>query len=597
MENAISNFSGRVKVTEREVIEVMNRISELSKRIMCIERIFYLEILPFLDKQYGNQWQANDCLDLVQPLLECYSEYSDACLPVDIEEQYDDNLQVINDSELSDIFGDTRLKADSPENSPDTSNLLPNEGSTLVTCGNYSGVNETGNPISQVSDEWSRTSAVLRKIAVNVDEKSPCKVEEISKDCVSSTSEICEVKENFLENKNIPIKVISSLQESGIVLNEHGLNPRAHSVVSCKTETEKLDKCGETDIFEGNCCNVSPQYLLDVPRERVSRHDLILENEEERSVDGSKNATLVIHDLMEANDDQTAITQDSHYMNETGDSKTQTAGIKNSHKHSGLAQDLSHRDSDSIPELVLSETSISDSPNRLVKCKNNSPFSKKRSKKSWTLSPISAIEAEPCLGAISPSLSPPRNRSSPRAASGSSGSSSQRLVTLLEAAADGNISQVRRLLSQGTPVDVKNENGDQPLHLASRNGHLPVMVILLRNGAPVNVANKSGDLPLHLAVERGHLSLVKLLVTKYGVDVNAKGANGRTALELAVAAVHEKIVKFLRENEAPGRLCEEKKIDGGSPVPWKKTSGCTIILSVICFAVFVILKFKIWPEL
>ena len=50
---------------------------------------------------------------------------------------------------------------------------------------------------------------------------------------------------------------------------------------------------------------------------------------------------------------------------------------------------------------------------------------------------------------------------------------------LLEAAEEGRISRVRRLLSMGASINARDENGKSPLALASHNGHNKTTRILL----------------------------------------------------------------------------------------------------------------------
>lgn len=50
---------------------------------------------------------------------------------------------------------------------------------------------------------------------------------------------------------------------------------------------------------------------------------------------------------------------------------------------------------------------------------------------------------------------------------------------LLDASEDGGISQVRRLLKKGASINARDENGNSPFALATRNGHMKTARILL----------------------------------------------------------------------------------------------------------------------
>ena len=52
---------------------------------------------------------------------------------------------------------------------------------------------------------------------------------------------------------------------------------------------------------------------------------------------------------------------------------------------------------------------------------------------------------------------------------------------LLDAAENGSISQVRRLLKEGASINARDENGNSPFSLATRNGHNKTSRILLEH--------------------------------------------------------------------------------------------------------------------
>ncbi|KAL9888981.1 uncharacterized protein ACN427_008415 isoform 1-T4 [Glossina fuscipes fuscipes] len=68
------------------------------------------------------------------------------------------------------------------------------------------------------------------------------------------------------------------------------------------------------------------------------------------------------------------------------------------------------------------------------------------------------------------------------------------------------------------------------LHLASRNGHKPVVEVLLAAGVSVNLLTPSGS-ALHEAALCGKESVVKTLL-KAGIDLNATDAEERTVLDI-----------------------------------------------------------------
>jgi len=57
---------------------------------------------------------------------------------------------------------------------------------------------------------------------------------------------------------------------------------------------------------------------------------------------------------------------------------------------------------------------------------------------------------------------------------------------VLRAAAAGKTETVLYLLSQGGDVNVKDKNGNTPLHWATINGYTETVTVLLTHGARVN---------------------------------------------------------------------------------------------------------------
>lgn len=86
------------------------------------------------------------------------------------------------------------------------------------------------------------------------------------------------------------------------------------------------------------------------------------------------------------------------------------------------------------------------------------------------------------------------------------------------------LSSSEQLMTNAIHATDKYENS--PLHLAARDGHLPIVQLLIEKGADVNMRNKDGQSPLHLAVRRKNcIDLVKHLISN-GADVNSVDRNG-----------------------------------------------------------------------
>jgi len=118
--------------------------------------------------------------------------------------------------------------------------------------------------------------------------------------------------------------------------------------------------------------------------------------------------------------------------------------------------------------------------------------------------------------------------------------------SLHQAAADGDIEQVKSLISKGADVNEKDPGGKTALHCASEKGHTEVAKLLISQGAYVNAIGWKMT-PLHFAAMSGDKKTVELLLSK-GADINAKDRYGRTPLFEAMkssAAGCKEVVKFL----------------------------------------------------
>jgi len=120
--------------------------------------------------------------------------------------------------------------------------------------------------------------------------------------------------------------------------------------------------------------------------------------------------------------------------------------------------------------------------------------------------------------------------------------------SLHQAARDGDIAQVKLLISKGANVNEKVD-GSTPLHPAAEIGHKDVVEFLIANGADVNARGNANWTPLHLAATAGKRDIAELLITK-GADVNAKDMDGRTPLWWAQVRRQSQIVDLLTRHGA-----------------------------------------------
>jgi RNA polymerase sigma-70 factor (ECF subfamily) len=119
---------------------------------------------------------------------------------------------------------------------------------------------------------------------------------------------------------------------------------------------------------------------------------------------------------------------------------------------------------------------------------------------------------------------------------------------LHQAAADGNIEAVERLLDEGEEPDMPNKQGATPLRVATMRGQAEVAKLLIARGADANARDNEGRSHLHVASHFGHRDVVEALLAA-GADAAAEDDDGATPLSLTRSP---EIAKLLREHGAAG---------------------------------------------
>ena len=98
-------------------------------------------------------------------------------------------------------------------------------------------------------------------------------------------------------------------------------------------------------------------------------------------------------------------------------------------------------------------------------------------------------------------------------------------------------------------VNLPEDDGLTPLHLAAENCHTNVVVLLLNKGAKIGVQGSDNETPLHLAAQEGCTNVVAILLEK-GADMNARDKQGRTPLVRAQQWHQTNVVTLLQQHGA-----------------------------------------------
>nr|XP_042131425.1 ankyrin repeat domain-containing protein 27 isoform X1 [Peromyscus maniculatus bairdii] len=109
--------------------------------------------------------------------------------------------------------------------------------------------------------------------------------------------------------------------------------------------------------------------------------------------------------------------------------------------------------------------------------------------------------------------------------------------------------KLARIPANGLGVNVTNQDGSSPLHMAALHGRTDLVPLLLKHGAYSGARNTSQAVPLHLACRQGHFEVVKCLL-EANAKPNKKDLGGNTPLILACSGGHHQVAALLLQHGA-----------------------------------------------
>ena len=111
----------------------------------------------------------------------------------------------------------------------------------------------------------------------------------------------------------------------------------------------------------------------------------------------------------------------------------------------------------------------------------------------------------------------------------------------------GDVEHVAEELAKDPHVlNLPDDSGFTPLHLAAARCRTNVVEFLLEKGADVERKSKDGSRPLHLAAQEGCTNVVTMLLARKA-KINARDDQGRTPLKRAADWGQNSTVEFLRQ--------------------------------------------------
>jgi ankyrin repeat protein len=152
------------------------------------------------------------------------------------------------------------------------------------------------------------------------------------------------------------------------------------------------------------------------------------------------------------------------------------------------------------------------------------------------------------------------------------------LVSIHEAALNGQLNDVTALLKSGIRPDTLDQEGRTPLSYAAYNGNTEIMGLLIRNGADVNIADKYGRTALMMASSGPYPMAVKMLLDQKADPNLVDTEEHFTALMYAAAEGQLECVRILLLYKADPDM---KDKDGEDALTFARNNGHKAVVTLL----------------
>nr|XP_058901996.1 ankyrin repeat domain-containing protein 27 isoform X3 [Kogia breviceps]XP_058901997.1 ankyrin repeat domain-containing protein 27 isoform X3 [Kogia breviceps]XP_058902000.1 ankyrin repeat domain-containing protein 27 isoform X3 [Kogia breviceps] len=117
--------------------------------------------------------------------------------------------------------------------------------------------------------------------------------------------------------------------------------------------------------------------------------------------------------------------------------------------------------------------------------------------------------------------------------------------------------KLAKIPASGLGVNVTNQDGSSPLHVAALHGRADLLLLLVKHGASVGARDAKQAVPLHLACQKGHFQVVKCLLDS-NAKPNKKDISGNTPLLYACSRGHHEVAALLLQHGASINASNDK---------------------------------------
>eukprot|EP00210_Caulerpa_lentillifera_P006979 g6674.t1 len=121
------------------------------------------------------------------------------------------------------------------------------------------------------------------------------------------------------------------------------------------------------------------------------------------------------------------------------------------------------------------------------------------------------------------------------------------------------------IISKGADINAKNQDGESPVFLATKNNCVDSLRVLLEAGADPNVKTESENYALHEAVNEGYVEAVMLLLS-HGADRKEIKKDGKSPVDLALSVAISRQINCTRIRDSLGGIGESGVLQDVSDV-------------------------------
>lgn len=151
------------------------------------------------------------------------------------------------------------------------------------------------------------------------------------------------------------------------------------------------------------------------------------------------------------------------------------------------------------------------------------------------------------------------------------------MTSLHQAAINGSLDLVRMLLECGSQVDVRDRDGNRPLHYACLHSKLDVAALLLRHNSDPNEPNLAqADTPLHLAVTSPAAACINLTNNHLTTSTNTSACSSATAV-----STNARLVQLLLTQPNSHLSIQHANKSGDTPIEVACELGRTKLVEIM----------------